>query len=356
MKITAFVLALLCSLFPLFALAAQDVTIKGKDFYLDGQHWLPKGIDVEAYNRPLGDYESATLQNSAKQLRAYWGPAELQAIKTVFHAQLIRLTISQPGLDPQSPIFTPAYRDEIIAAIKLARSEGFAVIVNMDAQGENGIPKLPCMPGDSTLRAWKNLAPAIFNDNGILFELFNEPCRANWDQARKEWAGEMQTLIDALRSTGAKNILLADGLGFAQSTNDLFPLLHDTLPNRLALAVHPYFDGLAKEPSTPPETYFQAHFGKDAERYPTLATEWNAVDTNGCSNEHMPEVALALVRYLQRLHIGLVGWAIDSEHGKLVKDHTTFTPTDYRDFHGCSGSKGTSSSGAGRLLVNFPNN
>jgi endoglucanase len=77
---------------------------------------------------------------------------------------------------------------------------------------------------------------------------------------------------------GAKNILLVDGLGYSQSTNDLLPLLHEPLPNRLALAVHPFFDALREEPSTPPETYFQMRFGRDASRYPIIATEWNATE------------------------------------------------------------------------------
>jgi hypothetical protein len=243
-----------------------------------------------------------------------------------------------------------------VAAIKQARTAGFVVIANMDAQGENGVPNLPCMPGESTVRAWKALVSSLANDPGVMLELFNEPCRANWDQARKEWASEMQTLIDTVRTMGAKNILLVDGLGFAQSTNDLFTLLHDGMPNRLALAVHPYFDGLKKEPSTPPETYFFEHFGKDAARYPTLATEWNAVDTNGCVDDRTPAIALSLVRYLQRLRVGLIGWAIDSEHGKLVKDHNRFEPTDYADFHGCAGTKAPATAGAGQLLARFPNN
>jgi endoglucanase len=353
MKYIALLMALL---FSLPVLAAQNVTIAGKDFYLDGKPWLPKGIDVEAFNRPIGNYESAALQQSARQVRQYWGPTEIGAIKTVFGAQVLRLTISQPGLDPQSTIYSRTYRDEILNAIKQARANGFVVIVNMDAQGENGVLNLPCMPNDSTKRAWMTIAPSLTNDPGVMFELFNEPCRANWDQARKEWASEMQGLIDMLRGMGARNILLLDGLGYAQWTNELFPLVHDSIPNRLALAVHPYFDGLKKEPATTPEAYFMTHFGRDAAKYPIIATEWNAVDTNGCVDDRTPQIALSLVRYLQHLHIGLIGWAIDSEHGKLVKDHVHFEPTDYGNFQGCASKKGSSASGAGRLLVNFPNN
>ena len=108
-----------------------------------------------------------------------------------------------------------------------------------------------------------------------------------------------------------------------------------------------------------PERYAQgprAHFGRDAASYPIIATEWNAVETNGRVDGPLPEIALSLVRYLQHMHIGLIGWAIDSEHGKLVKDHIHFEPTNYDDFQGCSGKNRPSLSGAGRLLAAFPNN
>lgn len=344
------------------AFAAQDITLRGRDFYLDGKPWLPKGIDVEAFQRPAFIPSAPKWMNDPDQLqpRRWWGAAELKAMHEVFGATLLRLTISQPGLDPRSSIYDAKYADEILEAVKQSREAGFAVILSMDAQGENGLANLPCMPDDSTGRAWKTLmlTPALANDPGVMFELFNEPCRANWDVARKEWAGEMQGLIDMLRATGARNILLADGLGFAQWANDLFPLLHDSVPDHLALAFHPYFDGLAKEPSTTPDDYFLRRFARDAARYPMIATEWNAGEGNGCSGEHTPEIALELMRTLQRLHVGLVGWAIDSGHGKLVKDHDRFEPTDFANWRGCA-PKGQPvsaiSSGGGKLLADFPN-
>ena len=347
-------LILLC---PLTAIAAQDVTIKGKVFYRDGKPWLPKGIQIEGLNRPLGTYQSAATQASGKQGRSWWGLAELNAIKSVFGADVIRFQVSQPGLDPQSQIYSPVYVSELLDAFKLARSHGFVVIVSMDTQGENGIPNLPGMPNDSTRRAWQTLMPSLAHDRGMMLELFNEPSRANWDEARKEWATEMQSLIDAVRKMGSTNILLLDGLGFGQSTNDLFPLVHDSMPDRMALAVHPYLSGMRAEigkVSFNPRDYFYKHFGASAAQYPMIATEWNATPTNGCVDKTTPALALALMRYLEALHIGLIGWAIDSNYGKLVKDHTSFEPTDYSAFTDCS--KTPSDSGGGRLLVNYPNN
>lgn len=356
MRLVLFFLALL---FPVSAMAAQDVTIKGKDFYLDGQPWLPKGVTVEGFNRPANIPSAPKWMNQPKnlQVRQWWASTEIQAVKTVFGATVVRFNISQPALDPQSQIYDPKYEDELLTTFAQARKAGLVVVVSMDAQAENGLPNLPCMPNDSTVRAWKRLAPSLPKDGGIMLELFNEPCRANWVEGRKEWAKEMQQLIDTLREMGAKNVLLVDGLGYAQWTNDLFPLLHDAIPNRLALALHPYFDSLAKQPDLEPETFFKAHFGQDIDRYPQVATEWNVTDGNGCIGEKTPTVALALVRYLQAHHIGLIGWGIDSDYGKLVKDHDHYIPTDYADFHGClDKSKGPGLSGAGKLLANFPDN
>ena len=329
---------------------AQAITIQGKTFYKDGKPWLPKGIQVEGLNEPVGADESAAGQANVRQRRASWGPVELDAIKTVFRADVIRFQVSQPGLDPQSPIYSPAYASELLDAFKLARSHGFVVIVSIDAQSENGILNLPGMPNDSTVRAWRTLVPRLAKDSGILLELFNEPALPSNAQSQKQWAQSTQAVIDAVRHEGASNILLVDGLWYARSTNGLFPLVRDTIPNRLALAVHPY---LARGIFVT-EKQWNDQFGSSAKKYPMIATEWNATPTNGCIGPDTPSVALSLMRYLESLHIGLIGWAIDSNFGKMVKDHTKFEPTDYSAFTDCS--KTPSDSGGGKLLANHPNN
>ena len=342
---------------PLNALAAQDITLKGREFFLDGKPWLPKGIKVEAFARPAFIPSAPKWMNDPSQLqgRKWWTSEERAAMRSKFGATVVRFAVSQPALDPQSPIYDPKYLDELLGVFKQAREAGFVVIPSMDAQGENGILDLPCMPGESAVRAWKTLAPHLANDPGVMLELFDEPCKWSKPETRAEWQGETQAIIDAVRGTGAQNILLAQGLFWARQTNGLFPLLHDPLPNRLALAVHPYpvKDIFANEEQ------WKAMFGVDAAKYPMIATEWNAVD--GCVGDNLPAIALAEVRYLQRLHIGLIAWAIDSDHGRLVKDHDQFEPIGYEGFHGCVPTpKGQRAPvpdwGGGRLLANFPNN
>jgi hypothetical protein len=264
---------------------------------------------------------------------------------------------SASRLDPQSSIYDPKYRDELLTVFRQARNAGFVVIPSMDAQAENGLPDLPCMPNDSTVRAWQTLAPSLVNDTGVMFELSDEPCKSNNAEAERDWARSMQAVIDALRELDANNILLLDGLWWARSTNGLFPLVHDSLRDRMALAVHPY---LATDAYVT-EKQWHDQFGASAAQFPMIATEWNATETNGCVDDRTPELALAMVRYLQSLHVGLIGWAIDSPHGKLVMDHVHFEPTDYQLFRGCvNGTKEKpapgGASGGGKLLANFPHN
>jgi endoglucanase len=56
-----------------------------------------------------------------------------------------------------------------------------------------------------------------------------------------------------------------------------------------------------------------AELGSDRVSISLIATEWNATATNGCVGDVTPRIAVALVRYIQSTHIGLIGWAIDSE-------------------------------------------
>lgn len=336
--------SLLMLLSPLTAMASQDVTIKGREFYLDGKPWLPKGVDVNAFVKPPKYF---SFDKSAQVERSSWGETELQMIRKRLGSNTLRFHLSQGGLDPYSTLYDPIYVDQILEPVRLARKQGFVVILVMDAQ-QDGTPNLSCMPSSATARAWQTLAPHVAGDSGIMLELFNEPCKKG-DAVLAEWAQGMQQLIDMVRSQGARNILLLDGLDWARITNGLFPLVHDPIPNRRALAIHPYLvSGAFDRPQQ-----WETEFGGSARIYPAIADEWNATPTNGCTGKNLPTVALTLVRYLQSLHLGLIEWGIESTHGRIVQDHTDFQPTDYSTFTGC---KDGSVSGGGKLLANYPNN
>ena len=326
------------------AAAAQDITIQGTSFYRDGKPWILKGVDL------AGLAQSPHIRardKGAAQARAYWGDAEVTAIKKNLGVDTLRLQVSPAGLDPQSPEYDKSYLPELLENIQSVRKLGFTVIIGMNGQQDGKTPEA-CMPAENSARAWKTIAPSFIHDRGIMFELFNEPCKSLNEQSKAEWVHGMQSLVDAVRGVGATNIVLLDGLWYARTTNGLFPLIHDPLPNRMGLAVHAYMLKGAFEN----EKQWHDQFGASAERYPLVVTEWNATPTNGCVGPGTPAAALTLMRYLEKLHVGLVGWGMESNYGKLVKDHTSFQPTDYSTFTDCSKVPGES--GGGKLLANYP--
>lgn len=352
MKYIALLFALL---FSAPSLAVQNVTIQGKEFYLDGRAWLPKGGNIVAFVRPEFIPSAPKWMNdSGHEGRKWWGSAEFKAVKDILRGDVLRFQVSQAALDPNSPIYDSAYLTEVKVAIRQARAEGFVVICSMNRGDNSGLQHMAGMPDTDTIRAWRALAPDFVHDDGIMFELFNEP-HLEWGKAdsHRQWAQGMQMLIDTVRSLGSDNILLLDGLGLGQWTNDLFPLVHDRMPNRMAMAVHPYLDAMRNEVRLDPQEYWRRHFSISAAQVPMIATEWNATANVGCAGPRTPELSLALMRLLASLHVGVLGWAIDSPNAKLFKNHTDFQLTDLSSFRDC---KDGSDAGGGQLLAHFPNN
>ncbi|PZP63618.1 MAG: cellulase [Pseudoxanthomonas spadix] len=99
---------------------------------------------------------------------------------------------------------------------------------------------------------WRRLAsePAFANNDKVLFGLMNEP----HDIGANDWAAAAQAAIDAIRGTGAKNLILVPGTawsgahswnnasaGRGVSNGDALAGLKDPA-NRLAFEAHQYLD------------------------------------------------------------------------------------------------------------------
>jgi len=168
-----------------------------------------------------------------------------------------------------------AYRKIVDNVIKLAGERGAYVILDLHKFHA---------PNDAAAEFWKDAAARYKNNPVVLFDLFNEPTGISWKLWRK--GGDvrvaakdgkpatsfhspgMQGLLDAVRSTGASNIVIAGGINYAY---DLSGVKHgfslkDKTGNGIMYATHFYNW----------HTDWKTHFLQVASRYPILVGEFGA--------------------------------------------------------------------------------
>ena len=71
-----------------------------------------------------------------------------------------------------------------------------------------------------------------------MFEILNEPQPKHTAANRALWADAMNNMVTIIRNAGATNVLIADGLNYAEQL-DGAPVLADPL-NQVAYGSHPY--------------------------------------------------------------------------------------------------------------------
>lgn len=150
-------------------------------------------------------------------------------------ANLVRVPLSEDrwfGKAPDSKDDGTSYRklvDQVVAEVS-KRGKHVLLDLHWSNAGEWGqnIAQHK-LPDAASLLFWKDCAKRFANESSVIFDLYNEPIEAPWDVWRdggdisEDWQGKklsyraigMQTLLEAIRSVGAKNVILAGGLGYA---------------------------------------------------------------------------------------------------------------------------------------------
>ncbi len=241
-----------------------EVEVQGKELLRDGRRWIPHGFYQIAFEVAPGNLGSADHPFWATAYNKYT-PEEYSEMRKA-GADSVRLQIAQMGADPQSPLFDRQFFEKALGAIRAARAAGLTVIVCV--QDESHVPgdKPIDLPDEGTRRVWKEIAPQFPNDRGVLFELLNEPRPTPNPRNWKRWKAAMTETIRTVRETGARNVVIADGLGVGQVI-DGAPLLDDP---QVAYASHPY----ARQQHGQTRQAWDEKFGNFSRRAPVIITEW----------------------------------------------------------------------------------
>lgn len=329
------------------AQVSDAITVQGPHLLRGGLPWSPRGVQIVGLVAPDG-----SLSGKYTAANANFGSAELQAA-IADHADTVRFQVSEFGLNPQDPLYSPAYVQEVYNGVELARGLGLSVIVSLQAQPPAGSPNGCPLPDLEAEQDWQELAPMFAGDTGVMFELFNEPWVGASPAAWQEWDNGgtsttqpdgqvcqvvgMQTLIDAIRSAGADNVIVVPGLGGETTLSGMPPMSDPANPTNPQLVYGIHYPTL-----TGGSTTWDHEFGNFSATAPVIVTEWYATSTHTCvSNE--PAKAALLLDYLASKQIGMVGYAFDVP-GTIVNDFS-YTPTTYANF-----ACGVGSDGPGQLL------
>jgi hypothetical protein len=262
---------------------------------------------------------------------------KITAAAQFWHANIVRLQVSQEHLFSQSP-YDASYLAAIENEIHEANSLGMVVSVTLQEELYGG----PLMPTASSVRFWKLMAQQLGNRTGVFFDLFNEPrlkplqgedwlwnIWRNGGQATSKGKSYtfvgMQTLVDTIRQTGADNIIVAEGNGADHEISELTS--HLLKGSNIAYAIEP---NITMTRSSPQQ--WDALYGNTAEQVPLVMDAFQDYPTGHCY-AGSPSVLPQLFSYLQAKHLGLIVWTLQSGNlyvGNNVEEPTTYQGSDYQ--------------------------
>ncbi len=246
--------------------ALTDGTAGPQGLHVEGNTLVDNGTIIRLRGVDHSGTEYTCVQNNG----IFEGPTDstLAAAMLTWHANAVRLPLNEDcwlGLNGVNPMYSgTAYATQIVSYVRMLRSHGLYVIVDLHWNGPgttlaNG--QLPMADADHAIDFWAAVATAFAGVNGVIFDLYNEPyvdtsnasTQDPWDcwlhgcminaggNVSASWqSAGMQNLVDAVRATGAKNVIMLGGLAYS---NDLSGwLTHEPADptGNLAASFHEY--------------------------------------------------------------------------------------------------------------------
>ncbi len=239
-----------------------------------------------------------------------------------WHANVVRLPMAQDRWygralgKPWEPVVNDGgetYRALIDLVVDTAARRRAYVILDLHWAGaglradQGGRPAQYRMADMLSLQFWKDVATRYKDEPNAIFELYNEPYEISWDVWLK--GGEvtqdfdhrqygfhavgMQALYDAVRATGAGNVVLINGMEWGY---DLSGVLNGFAIQgaNIIYGAHPY-------PHKNRE--WDRYFGKVSEKYPVLMGEFG-----GDQPEHVSDYAPRILKYSDDRGLHWTAW------------------------------------------------
>jgi len=188
------------------------------------------------------------------------GPTGATSIAAMlaWHINAVRLPLNEDcwlGINGLNPAYSgSAYRAAIEAYVARLNAAGVYVIleVHWNASGsQRALAHQHMLDASHGYALWRSIATAFMRSPAVLFDLYNEPHKVGGTTAEEEWncwahgCGEyagMDGLVSAVRSTGARNVILVAGLAGASNDSGWLEYMPRDPQHQLAATFHVYYD------------------------------------------------------------------------------------------------------------------
>lgn len=273
-----------------------------------------------------------------------------------WHVNIIRLPLVQNfwfGKAPEQRDGGASYRALVSQAVDACASQSCYVMVDLhwwDCGKWGTNISEHYMPDLSSVEFWKSCAAQFKNHPAVLFDLYNEPHDVSWSvwlhgglvkekpnprnptpTLEYEAAG-MQTLLDAVRSTGARNVVVAGGLDWAYDLSGILAgmELRDSSGNGVVYANHTYI----WKGDTPEQ--WRAKMEKVAARFPVIVSEFGGSGgpnrkttqpVSAANRNNNDDWLLHTLQILRENNWSWVAWCFHPKAGPPMLSDWNYTPT-----------------------------
>lgn len=193
------------------------------------------------------------------------------------------------------------------------------------------------MPDMNSVIFWKSMAARYANHPAVIFDLYNEPHSVTWkvwkdggmvqdeSKAVSYQSPGMQGLLDAVRSTGAKNVVVAGGLDWAYDLRGVLDgyALQEKGGNGIVYGTHIY----------PWKKEWNVCVTPVIAKHPVFVGEvgtkpWKQGDPpheNVYTESWAPEV----IQYIERYQLSWTAWSFHPSANPCIISDWSYSPTSY---------------------------
>ena len=280
------------------------------------------------------------------------GPADAASINAIksWHVNAVRVPLNEDcwiGTSNVNAAYAGAnYRTAIKNWVDSLRNAGLTPIVEMHwSRGQytgnssgcsdvNATCQKP-MPGANAVPFWQSVADTFKDTNQVVFDLFNEPyadrSESSTTQAWLCWrdgscpgipyqVSGFQKLVDTVRATGSKNVILLGGLAYSNDLSQWLTYKPTDPTGNLAAAFHVYNFNTCSSTSC-----FDSTLAPVAAQVPLVAGE---IGENTCSHGFIDQV----MSWFDAKKLGYLGWTWntwDCSSGPSLISNFDGTPTNF---------------------------